>query len=96
MLFHTLACYLKGVSICIVPLLSLGADQVNKTMIRTQHDPSTWAIHLDDLHDKKVVDELLTLLQDMNDNGTVMLYSSPQFLTERFPNFIADLVLKVH
>ena len=54
LLFHTIACYVKGVSICIVPLLSLGADQVNKTMLRTANDPSTRAVHLDDLLDADV------------------------------------------
>ena len=87
LLFHTIACYLKGVSICIVPLLSLGADQVNKTMLRTANDPSTWAVHLDDLLDADV-GELLLLIKEMDDKTTVMLYSSPQFLTERFPSFI--------
>ena len=92
LLFHTIACYLKGVSLCIVPLLSLGADQVNKTMLRTSGDPTTWAVHLDDLNDAKEVEELLLLLQEMNDIGTVMLYTSPQFLTDRFPKFIASLM----
>ena len=91
LLFHTIACYLKGVTICIVPLLSLGADQVNKTMLRTANDPSTWAVHLDDLLDDDV-SELLLLIKEMDDKTTVMLYSSPQFLTERFPSFIKLLL----
>ena len=93
LLFHTVACYLKDVSLCIVPLLSLGTGQVNKTMLRTSGDPTTWAVHLDaDLSDAKEVEELLLLLQEMNDIGTVMLYTSPQFLTDRFPKFVASLM----
>ena len=61
-------------------------------MLRTNGDPTTWAVHLDDLNDAKEVEELLLLLQEMNDIGTVMLYTSPQFLTDRFPKFIASLM----
>ena len=87
LLFHTIARYLMGGTICIVPLLSLGADQVNKTMLRTANE----AVHLDDLLDDDV-SELLLLIKEMDDKTTVMLYSSPQFLTERFPSFIKLLL----
>ena len=92
LVFHTLACYMKGVSICIIPLLSLGADQVNKAMLRARHDPSIWAVHLDDLRDIDVK-ELLGLINEMDQaTTTVMLYSSPQFLVQRFPGFLSKLI----
>ncbi len=51
LLFHTLAAHMKGVTLCLIPLLSLGADQVNKAMMKTRSDPtcSFSAIHLDEL-----------------------------------------------
>ena len=33
LLFQTIATFLKGVTLCLSPLLSLAADQVNKLMI---------------------------------------------------------------
>ena len=96
LLFHTLATYMKGVTLCLIPLLSLGADQVNKAMIKTRDDPtmSISAFHLDEMS-KFDLAELLLLLSEVDSGTTTILYSSPQFLTDSYPMFIRDL-LKLH
>ena len=93
LLFHTLAAYMKGVTLCLIPLLSLGADQVNKAMIKTRDDPmnAISAFHLDELKDPDVK-ELLLLLSQVDAGTTTILYSSPQFLVERCPSFFQDLL----
>ena len=93
LLFQTLAAYMKGITLCLIPLLSLGADQVNKTMIKTRSDStnSITAIHLDELKRNDLV-ELLSILREADDGLTTILYSSPQFLVESFPTFFAGLL----
>ena len=44
LLFQTIATFLKGITICLTPLLSLGADQVNKLMINTRSEDTTIAV----------------------------------------------------
>ncbi len=84
LLFHTLAAYMKGVTLCLIPLLSLGADQVNKAMMKTRSDLTCaiTAIHLDELQGEADVKELLLLLSEVDAGTTTILYSSPQFLVD--------------
>ena len=93
LLFHTLAAYMKGVTLCLIPLLSLGADQVNKAMIKTRNDPtmSFSAFHLDELSPSDLK-ELMLLLAEVDAGTTTILYSSPQFLTDSNPKFVDDLL----
>ena len=47
LLFQTIASFLKGVTLCLSPLLSLTADQVNKLVINTRGADSTIiALHI--------------------------------------------------
>jgi superfamily II DNA helicase RecQ len=84
---------MKGVTICLIPLLSLGADQVNKAMMKTRNDPSKaiTAFHLDELEDTDL-NELLILLSEVDAGCTTILYSSPQFLVDRCPTFFNRLM----
>ena len=93
LLFQTLAAYMKGITLCLIPLLSLGADQVNKTMIKTRSDStnSISAVHLDELKRDDLL-ELLAILNEADDGLTTILYSSPQFLVKSFPTFFAGLL----
>ena len=91
LVFHTLACYMKGISIYIIPFLSLSANQVNKAMLGACHNPPTWVVHLDDLNEPDVL-ELLTLIKECDAATTIMLYSSPHYLAARFPGFVKKLI----
>ena len=96
LLFHTLAAYMKGVTLCLIPLLSLGADKVNKAMIKTHNDPNLAisAFHLDDELEDADVKELLLLLSEVDDGTITIHYSSPQFLVDRCP-FFFEALLKI-
>ena len=54
LVFNVLACILKKVTLCVCPLLSLGADQTKKTMLNSEGAESSQitSFHLDEL--KKV------------------------------------------
>ncbi len=96
LLFHTLAAYMKGVTLCLTPLLSLGTDQVNKVMIKTSIDlnQAISAFHLDELHDTDVK-ELLLLLSEVGEGTTTIIYLSPQFFLVDWRPSMVDALLKL-
>ena len=49
LVFTTIAACLKGITICITPLLSLGADQFRKLFFNTHRDHSISAFHIDEM-----------------------------------------------
>ena len=78
LLFQTIATFLKGITICLTPLLSLGADQVNKLMINTRSEDTTiTALHLDEC-DHGDIPEIMGLIKNMKDNSTLFIFCSPQ------------------
>ena len=85
--------YMKGVTLCLIPLLSLGTNQVNEAMIKTHDDPSKAisAIHLDKLC-KADLDKLQVLLAVADAGTATVLYSSLQFLTEKHSGFVNNLL----
>ena len=71
----------RGVSLSIVPLLALGADQtsnVRKKSIQTSGD--VLAVHLDEIHNASDKQHLINsiLALPVNTRKTIMLFSSPQ------------------
>jgi hypothetical protein len=55
--FTSAAACIKGITLCITPLLYLGADQVQKIMSKTSEtDKSIVGFHLDELTDAKLVE----------------------------------------
>ncbi len=81
LLFTTTAAALKGITLCIVPLLSLGADQAKKLIDSTQNAARfITGFHLDELP----ISEHANLITQVKDyatrNKTVILFTSPQAL----------------
>ena len=77
LIYNVVATILQGVTICICPLLSLGADQTKKTIAMPA--PVT-AFHLDEMK-LKSVHKLKRILRDERSNGTaVIIYTSPRAL----------------
>ena len=92
LLFQTIATFLKGITICLTPLLSLGADQVNKLMINTRSEDTTIAVlHLDEC-DHGDIPEIMGLIKNMKDNSTLFIFCSPQSITEKFDTFVNALI----
>jgi superfamily II DNA helicase RecQ len=74
------ACSIKGITLCITPLLFLGADQVQKIMSKTSKtDKSIIGFHLDELTDAQLL-ELKNYLSTLpsTTTKTIVLFSSPQ------------------
>ena len=91
-LYQTLAAYFQGVTIYISPLLTLGADQVNKLMHKTAVlDPSIIPIHLDAISSKEQMDHLVGLVKRMDQYATIVVFCSPQTITDRYPTFVQSI-----
>jgi len=73
---------LKGVTLCISPLLSLGADQVNKLRELPRHGRDIFAYHLDEMTPSSI-NYLASGLHQLHHSNTVFLFASPQLLTEQ-------------
>jgi hypothetical protein len=57
LVFTSIAACIKGITLCITPLLSLGADQVQKIMSKTSEtDKTIIGFHLDELNDAQLLD----------------------------------------
>ena len=85
LIFNVVATILKGVTICICPLLSLGADQTRKTLdaVDVESPSPITAFHLDELKLKSVF-RLKAKLRDERSRGTaVIIFTSPQALNGR-------------
>ena len=79
LLFTTLAACLGRITLCITPLLSLGADQT----IKHQHNTITKSTELNSLHLDKVpkdVQLILNLLLGTVPSSSILVYTSPQSL----------------
>ena len=77
---------------CLSPLLSLAADQVNKLMISTRSaDTTITAIHLDECEQQDLT-EIMALIRNLRDTSTLFIFSSPQCITDKFPFFAAALI----
>ena len=79
LLFTSVAACIKGITLCITPLLSLGADQVQKVMSKTSEtDKSIIGFHLDELTDAQLLLELQNYLSTLppTTTKTIVLFSS--------------------
>ena len=92
LLFQTIATFLKGVTLCLSPLLSLAADQVNKLMINTRSDDTAiTALHLDECELRDIPD-IMALIKNLKDTSTLFIFSSPQAITDKFRSFSNGLI----
>ena len=88
LVFNVVASLLGGVTICICPLLSLGADQTEKTL-NINLDTATALLtyfHLDEMRTKCVL-KLKSKLRDSRSRPTAtIIYMSPQLLATKKGN----------
>ena len=93
LLFTTLAAFLDRITLCITPLLSLGADQT----ILHQHNTKTKttvmnSIHLDEFP-KGGMQLILDLLLATTPSSSILVYASPQSLVTKATSRSAFLEL---
>ena len=76
--FNTIVVCLKGTTLCISPLLSLGADQTRKVMESAHDDRFIVAyFHLDEMSQESIK-QLLSSLKVLPSDKTVFIFTSPQ------------------
>ena len=85
MVFNVVTAPVKQVTICICPLLSLGADQTKKTlaMVDGPFPPPLTAFHLDEMKLRTVFKLKAKLRDPQLTKIGVIIYMSPQSLTGR-------------
>ena len=89
----------RGVSLCIVPILSLGSDQKVKINIKAnQNYGRIIPIHIDEIRD---VTQALAFIKEIlglpiDTTKTIILFASPQSITSKpyWEIFIVDLHTK--
>ena len=85
LVFNVLACILKKVTLCVCPLLSLGADQTKKTILNSEglERSRITSFHLDELKKPTISKLLKKFITDQHaSNTSVVIYASPQSLVE--------------
>ena len=95
LVFQTVADVVGGVTICICPLLSLGADQAKKVLSKTHLDcRSITAFHLDELS-TDAIKKLKGFFQSADytkSNTSIIIFASPQAITNQYKPFIDYLI----
>ena len=96
LLYQTLAAHFVGVTVYISPLLTLSADQVGKLMARTHVLGSTIIpINLDAVSSNESMDNVIKLINNVKECMSVVVFSSPQTLTNKFKGFIRSVKNKI-
>ena len=85
LILHTVAVCVGGVSLVLVPLLVMTANQLSRIKSASQRHGSVRAVHLDEVTDSLVRSSLLPKMAAMDKGGadTLLLYCSPQYLATR-------------
>ena len=91
LVFNTISVCIKGVTICISPLLSLGADQSRKVIQAAHDDRSVSSFHFDKMHQSSVK-ALLENLKVLSPTQTVFIFTSPQAIVNRNDNLREYLI----
>ena len=93
LVFNAVAGVLHGVTLCICPLLSLGADRTKKIFSKTFTDcTSVTAFHLDELSNSAVVKLKFFLDNPVNSTKSIIFFASPQAITDRYNPFVQYLI----
>ena len=97
LVFNTVDDVLLGVTICICPLLSLGADQTKKLLSKSHaNQKAITAFHLDELSNS-AIGKLKRFLQSsayLNSPTSIVLFASPQAITTRYYPFVNWLITR--
>jgi len=91
LVFNGISACLKGVTLCISPLLSLGADQTRKVMKLAMNDDSISAFHIDEMNDLSI-NHVLRSLKELSPLKTVFLFTSPQCIVRRHCGFFQSIL----
>ena len=84
LILQTVAVCVGGITLVIVPLLSLAANQLSRLELASQNHGSVKAVHLDETPYALVQSVLIPKMERMRGDGsdTLVLFCSPQYLVE--------------
>ena len=92
-LYQTLAAHFRDVTLYISPLLTLGADQVQKLMDRTNTANTRFVpIFLDGIKSSAEAKEFAALMKNLEPDTIVILFASPQTLVNRHKAFLKSVI----
>ena len=92
-LYQTLAAHYKEVTLYISPLLTLGADQVQKLMDRTNTITTRFVpIFLDGIKSSAEAKEFAVLMKNVDPETVIILFASPQTLVNRHKAFFKSVI----
>ena len=97
LVFNTVADVVLGITICICPLLALGADQAKKLISKSHaNQNAVTAFHLDELSNT-AIGKLKRFLENpayLNCPTSIIIFASPQAITTRFYPFVNWLITR--
>ena len=84
LILQTVATCVGGITLVIVPLLSLTANQLSRLKLAGQDHGSVKAVHLDETPDALVRSVVIPKMKGMRGDGsdTLVLFCSPQYLVD--------------
>ena len=95
LLYQTLVAHFVSVTIYISSLLTLGADQVNKLMGYTSVPGyKVIPLHLDAVKTDEQLKKILTRIEGLQDSISLVVFTLPQTVTDRFPRFVDSIKAK--
>ena len=95
LVFYGVGASLKGVSLFISPLLSLGANQARKLLSLTPNDRNITGFHVDELN-RCEIDLILDNIKNLRQEKSLFLFASPQSIVIKHKLFFDEIIsLKV-
>ena len=95
LVFNTVSATIKGVTICVCPLLSLGADQSKKVLSKSGTNcKSIASFHLDELS-STAIKALKTWLEVSGNlaSTSIMIFTSPQAFQNYYYSFLDYMIV---
>ena len=85
--------FIKGITLCICPLLIIVSYQYQSLIAKTSSDRSITGFHLDQLSPHEVDNVLLPKLTAFSPSQTVIVFTSPQFLLCCCSNVLKTIIV---
>ena len=92
LVFTASAACIKGITLSIMPLLTLGSNQFENLINKTESDHSITAFHLDELTKEEVENTLFPKLLMLSSENPVVLFTSPQCILYRYNHILEKLI----
>ena len=96
LVYTAISACIKGITLCIFPLLILGPDHYQSLVNKTSSDHSITGFHLGELSPHEVDNVLIPKLTALSPSQTVIIFTSPQCLLRLCSNVLkTPIVMKL-